>query len=104
MNSSKEASMDNWFNSFDPIENEVMKSGKKIRNNLFENQEKKEKHIASLKIGRQLCRMRQSKIDCNLIATGGKENDLQLWDITDLQNPNNSFMAKNVKPDKLQVI
>ena len=104
MNSSKEASMDNWFNSFDPIENEVMKSGKKIRNNLFENQEKKEKHITSMKIGRQLCRMRQSIVNRNIIATGGKENDLQIWDLNDLQNPVTTFIAKNVKPDKLQVV
>ena len=103
MNKSKETSMDDWFNSFDPIEKEVMNSGKKLKNDMFENQEKKEKHIASLKIGRQLCRMRQSMLDRNMIATGGKENDLQIWDITDLQNPVTSFMAKNVKPDKLQV-
>ena len=104
VNTGQETAMDDWFNSFDPIEKEVMNSGKKLKNDDFENQEKKDKHIASMKIGRQLCRMRQSMIDCNLIATGGKENDLQIWDVTDLQNPITSFTAKNVKPDKLQVI
>ena len=104
MSSSKESPMDDWFNSFDPIEKEVMNSGKKIKNDMFENQEKKEKHITSMKIGRQLCRMRQSIVNRNIIATGGKENDLQIWDLNDLQNPVTTFIAKNVKPDKLQVV
>ena len=104
MSSSKESPMDDWFNSFDPIEKEVMNSGKKLKNDIFENQEKKEKHITSMKIGRQLCRMRQSIVNRNIIATGGKENDLQIWDLNDLQNPVTTFLAKNVKPDKLQVI
>ena len=104
MSSSKESHMDDCFNSFDPIEKEVMNSGKKLKNDMFENQEKKEKHITSMKIGRQLCRMRQSIVNRNIIATGGKENDLQIWDLNDLQNPVTTFIAKNVKPDKLQVI
>ena len=104
MSSSKESHMDDWFNSFDPIEKEVMNSGKKIKNDIFDNQEKKEKHITSMKIGRQLCRMRQSIVNRNIIATGGKENDLQIWDLNDLQNPVTTFIAKNVKPDKLQVV
>ena len=102
-NNSDETGTDDWFNSFDPIEKEVMSSGKKIRSD-FTTQEEKEKHVISMKIGRQLCRMRQSAINCNLVATGGKENDLQVWDVMNLQNPVANFMAKNVKPDKLQVI
>ena len=81
-----------------------MNSGKKLKKSDFKNEEEKEKHITSMKIGRKLSRMRQSGIDCNLVATGGQENDLQVWDVTDLQNPVANFMAKNVKPDKLQVI
>ena len=94
----------------DKIENE--KRQEQLRQQEKEKQEKeaqrlseeKEKHITSMKIGRKLSRMRQSGIDCNLLATGGQENDLQVWDVTDLQNPVANFMAKNVKPDKLQVI
>ena len=95
--------MNGCLGSFDPIEKEVLNSGKKIRSNNFETEEEKEKHITSLKIGKQLCRMRQSATDRNLLVTGGKENDLQIWDVTDLQNPVTNFIAKNVKPDMLQV-
>ena len=95
--------MNGCLSSFDPIEKEVLNSGKKIRSNNFETEEEKEKHITSLKIGKQLCTMRQSATDRNLLATGGKENDLQIWDVTDLQNPVTNFIAKNVKPDMLQV-
>ena len=59
--------------------------------------------MAAMKIGRNLCRIRQSTVDRNLIATGGKENDLQVWDVCNLQSPITTFMSKNVKPDKLQV-
>ena len=98
-----ETGSEDWFNSFDTIEKEILSSGKKLRRDDFDDQEDKEKHMTSMKIGRQLCRMRQSVTDRNLLATGGKENDLQIWDVTNLQNPVAKFMAKNVKPDKLQV-
>lgn len=43
--------------------------------------------------GSHLERMRQSPLDKNVIATGGKENDLKLWDI---QTGKQTFSAKNV--------
>ena len=88
---------------FDPVETEVFNSGKKFKQNNFSDDEEKGKHMALMKAGRQLCRMRQSCVDNNILATGGKENDLQIWDVNKLQNPVTSFVAKNVKPDKLQV-
>ena len=100
---SSEVGVDEWFNSFDPVEKEVMRSGTKFRRDTFNNEEEKAKHMVAMKIGRALCRMRQSTVDRNIISTGGKENDLQLWDVCKLQNPVTTFMAKNVKPDNLQV-
>ena len=45
--------------------------------------------------GENLWRMRQNPVEQQLIATGGKENDLKIWD---LENPNAPlFMAKNVR-------
>ncbi len=37
--------------------------------------------MATLKSGRTLARMRQSPADDNVVATGGRENDLQVWDM-----------------------
>jgi len=64
-------------------------------------EEEKEKHAESLKIGRKLCRMRQCPAAPNLVAVGGKELDLQVWD---LDNPQEAvFRAKNVRPDFLEL-
>ncbi|XP_042226551.1 WD repeat-containing protein 74-like [Homarus americanus] len=45
--------------------------------------------------------MRQNPGTPSLIATGGKENDLQLWDLQHPEEP--TFKAKNVKPDMLEL-
>uniref|UniRef100_A0A1B6CVN9 Uncharacterized protein n=1 Tax=Clastoptera arizonana TaxID=38151 RepID=A0A1B6CVN9_9HEMI len=50
--------------------------------------------------GGSLCVMRSSPENINLIATGGKENDLKLWD---LETQKQTFNAKNVRPDELQL-
>jgi len=47
-----------------------------------------------LNAGENLTRMRVSPFNTNLIATGGKKNDLQIWDLEKPENP--TFKAKNV--------
>ncbi|KAK7070285.1 WD repeat-containing protein 74 [Halocaridina rubra] len=57
--------------------------------------------INALHTGDTLARMRQSPVSPNLIATGGKENELQLWD---LEKPESSlFKAKNVRHTMLNL-
>lgn len=46
-----------------------------------------------IETGGPLNRMRQNPAEENIIATGGKENDLKLWD---LQTGKSTFSAKNV--------
>jgi hypothetical protein len=43
--------------------------------------------------GNPVEKMRHSQFDSNIVATGGKENDLKLWD---LEKSVCSFSAKNV--------
>merc|ERR1719509_306041 len=87
--------------SFDPIDTEVNNSGKlKNPNNEWENEEEKLSHASELKAGRLLTRMRQDKTEKNIIATGGKENDLQVWDLNSPKEP--VFRAKNVAADQLE--
>lgn len=57
--------------------------------------------INALKTGETLSRMRQSPVSPNVISTGGKENELQLWDLEKPDEP--TFKAKNVKPDMIQL-
>ncbi|XP_047501601.1 WD repeat-containing protein 74-like [Penaeus chinensis] len=59
------------------------------------------KEINALKSGEFLSRMRQDPQSPNMIATGGKENDLQLWDLNKPEEP--IFKAKNIKPDMVQL-
>lgn len=60
------------------------------------------KHLATLKAGRELCRMRRCPADARIVATGGKENDVQVWDLTGgCSEP--AFAAKNVRPDNLEL-
>lgn len=57
--------------------------------------------INALGKGEFLTKMRQDPASPNVIATGGKEADLHLWD---LQRPEEAiFTAKNVKPDMLEL-
>jgi len=48
-----------------------------------------------------LMRCQHSTQQKHILATGGKEADLRLWDMNDLTKP--TFNAKNVRPDKLQL-
>ncbi|XP_076054973.1 WD repeat domain 74 lethal (2) k09848 isoform X2 [Oratosquilla oratoria] len=57
--------------------------------------------INALQKGEFLTCMRQSPHSRNHLATGGKGNDLQLWDLNRHDTP--IFRAKNVKPDMLQL-
>ncbi|XP_037071975.1 WD repeat-containing protein 74-like isoform X2 [Pollicipes pollicipes] len=57
--------------------------------------------IDALAIGESLCCMRQNPGQSNVLATGGKENDLQLWDLGRPEQP--VFRAKNVRPDMLDL-
>lgn len=50
--------------------------------------------IDALNAGENLSHMRVSPFNTNLIATGGKKNDLQIWDLEKPENP--TFKAKNV--------
>ena len=49
-----------------------------------------------LNVGENVCRIRQNTQQCHLVATGGKENDLKVWDLTNPSAP--IFKAKNVSP------
>ncbi|XP_022188084.1 WD repeat-containing protein 74 [Nilaparvata lugens] len=53
-----------------------------------------------IKSGGELDRMCHSRFDVNCIATGGKENDLKLWDV---ETGASKFSAKNVRPDELEL-
>ena len=86
--------------SFNTIDVELNSSGK-LKKNDFETEEAREKHLVTLKAGRSLCKLRTNKMQKNLIATGGKENDVQLWDLNRPEEP--VFRAKNVKPDFLEL-
>lgn len=50
-------------------------------------------------VGRQVYKMRQNPQYTSKIATGGKENDLKIWDIENVEKP--VFKAKNVANDFL---
>jgi len=52
------------------------------------------------KVGENLAKCISDKT-CKFIATGGKENDLKVWDLSDFDKP--IFAAKNVKNDSLNL-
>ncbi|XP_023817151.1 WD repeat-containing protein 74 [Oryzias latipes] len=55
--------------------------------------------VTKLEAGKTVCRMRQSPVSRNKVATGGKENGLKIWD---LQRPEAAlFSAKNLRDDWL---
>ncbi len=75
---------------FNTIDEEVSQMGKRKKKkkalatsqeNLEEPDETKLKQLAALKADRCLCTMKQSTAEQSVIATGGKENDLQIWDL-----------------------
>lgn len=53
-----------------------------------------------IEAGDNLERMRHSRVSKNLIATGGKENKLKLWD---LETQKSIFEEKNIPNDWLQL-
>ena len=86
--------------AFNTVDSEVCDSGK-LKKNAFENQADRLKHLATLKAGREVCRMIVSPTENHIIATGGKENDLQVWNLNQHEEP--VFRAKNVKPNFLEL-
>ncbi|KAH6927079.1 hypothetical protein HPB50_026745 [Hyalomma asiaticum] len=56
---------------------------------------------AETEVGADVFRMRQHPRKEGIVATGGKENELKLWDLENLQKP--LFMAKNVRNDFLDL-
>ncbi|XP_059093763.1 WD repeat-containing protein 74-like [Tigriopus californicus] len=83
-----------------PIDVEIRSSAKwKSRN--FASEEDEMKHLCSLKIDRHLCQMVAHPNQRHLMATGGKENDLQVWDLNRPEAP--VFRARNVPLDSLQL-
>lgn len=56
---------------------------------------------AETEVGADVFRMRQHARKVGLVATGGKENDLKLWDLENLEKP--VFQAKNVRNDFLDL-
>ena len=87
----------------DVIEHQLASSaGTKLSKGQFDSDEEKGKHLALLKAGRTLTTMVQSPHQRHLLATGGKENELQLWDMNnELREP--VFRAKNVRHDSLEL-
>jgi len=84
---------------FDAVNTEVNTMGKLKKKECDMEEEQREKHRVQLREGKNLCKMRQNTFDSNIIGAGGKEVDLQVWDLTRPEQP--VFRAKNVKPDKL---
>ncbi|XP_038620648.1 WD repeat-containing protein 74 [Tachyglossus aculeatus] len=58
-------------------------------------------HRAELQVGPRVCRMRQDPERPHLVATGGKENALKVWDLQGSREP--VFRAKNVRNDWLDL-
>ncbi|XKL67990.1 hypothetical protein PGB90_003481 [Kerria lacca] len=61
---------------------------------------KEKKQFEMFKLNKPIDCMKKSSIHPNIIGTGGKNNDLKLWDINTHQM---TFIAKNIKPDELQL-
>ena len=84
---------------FDPVDKEVLTMGKLKKNDSNMEEEEREKHKVQMRAGKNLSRMRQNTFDKKIIGVGGKEVELQVWD---LSRPDiYLFRAKNVKPDNL---
>jgi len=74
----------------------------KLKANSFKDEEAREKHLVSLKVDRSLCKMRGIPGNSCHIATAGKENHLQLWDVNQIDKEP-IFRAKNVPSDSLEL-
>ena len=84
--------------SFDVVQTEVHTMGKFKRKQEMD-QEEREKHCVKLGEGKEICKMRQNRWSKNQIGVGGKEVELQLWDLNKPEEP--VFRSKNVKQDML---
>ena len=73
-----------------------------MKKDSFASAEERQKHFATLEQGRELCAMRQSPAERSLVATGGRENDLQLWDLH-RTDAGPKFRARNVKNNFLDI-
>ncbi|OWK17471.1 WDR74, partial [Cervus elaphus hippelaphus] len=57
--------------------------------------------LLELRVGPGVCRMRQDPARPHIVATGGKENALKVWDLQGSEEP--LFRAKNVRNDWLDL-
>ncbi|XP_012892917.1 PREDICTED: WD repeat-containing protein 74-like, partial [Dipodomys ordii] len=57
--------------------------------------------LLELRVGPEVCRMRQDPAHPHMVATGGKENALKVWDLQGSKEP--VFKAKNVRNDWLNL-
>uniref|UniRef100_A0A1A7WS28 WD repeat-containing protein 74 n=1 Tax=Iconisemion striatum TaxID=60296 RepID=A0A1A7WS28_9TELE len=57
--------------------------------------------VTQVDAGKNVCRMRQSPVQPNRVATGGKENGLKIWDLERPEEP--VFTAKNLRDDYLDL-
>nr|XP_026263380.1 WD repeat-containing protein 74 isoform X2 [Urocitellus parryii] len=57
--------------------------------------------LLELRVGPGVCRMRQDPARPHIVATGGKENALKVWDLQGSEEP--VFRAKNVRNDWLDL-
>ncbi|KAF5925997.1 hypothetical protein HPG69_016033 [Diceros bicornis minor] len=60
-----------------------------------------ETQLLELRVGPGVCRMRQDPAHPHVVATGGKENALKVWDLQGSEEP--VFRAKNVRNDWLDL-
>ncbi|XP_071800312.1 WD repeat-containing protein 74-like [Asterias amurensis] len=54
-----------------------------------------------INVGANIRKMRQNPVKRNVVATGGMENDMKVWDLEDPEKP--IFRAKNVRNDFLEL-
>ncbi|XP_059875061.1 WD repeat-containing protein 74 isoform X3 [Delphinus delphis] len=59
------------------------------------------RRLLELRVGPGVCRMRQDPARPHMVATGGKENALKVWDLQGSEEP--VFRAKNVRNDWLDL-
>ncbi|KAM7412486.1 hypothetical protein PAMA_020050 [Pampus argenteus] len=57
--------------------------------------------VTEIHAGKNVSRMRQSPVDQNQVATGGKETGLKIWDLERPEQP--TFTAKNLRDDWLDL-
>ncbi|XP_060903280.1 WD repeat-containing protein 74 [Labrus mixtus] len=57
--------------------------------------------VTELDAGKNVCRMRQSPAHRHKVATGGKDNNLKIWDLQKPEKP--VFTAKNLRDDWLDL-